>query len=143
VRISPDCWIESLFAKIKDREENPPDEEPEPELEEGQEPPPKKSWLQPLEEEVLKALQEGFAPTEAQIDSIIADMICSPAAISRGFVLDLNFTREEKEQRTWFNRINDANMLQSDSFTHVVELIMSETEVKMRAENMLSTVSDG
>jgi predicted AAA+ superfamily ATPase len=65
VRISPDCWIQNLFAKIKDREENPPEEEPEPELEEGQEPPPKKSWLQPLEEELLKCLQAGSAPNDS------------------------------------------------------------------------------
>jgi predicted AAA+ superfamily ATPase len=65
VRISPECWIEALFLKIKDREENPPDEEPEPELEEGQEAPPKKSWMQPLEEEVLNCLKEGSSPNNA------------------------------------------------------------------------------
>lgn len=50
VRVSADSWIDNLFKKIKDREENPPEEEPLPELEEGQEPPPPKSWLAPLEE---------------------------------------------------------------------------------------------
>jgi predicted kinase len=50
VRISADVWIENLFKKIKDREENPPEEEPEPELEEGEEPPPKKSWMAPFDE---------------------------------------------------------------------------------------------
>jgi hypothetical protein len=35
VRISADAWIDNLFKKIKDREENPPEEEPLPELEEG------------------------------------------------------------------------------------------------------------
>ena len=45
VRVAADQWIDNLFKKIKDREENPPEEEPVPELEEGQEPPPKKSWL--------------------------------------------------------------------------------------------------
>lgn len=50
VRIAADQWIDNLFKKIKDREENPPEEEPVPDLEEGQEPPPKKSWLEPLEE---------------------------------------------------------------------------------------------
>lgn len=35
VRVSADTWIERLFAKIKDREENPPEEEePEPVAEE-------------------------------------------------------------------------------------------------------------
>jgi len=35
VRVSTDTYIANLFKKIKDREENPPEEEPEPELEEG------------------------------------------------------------------------------------------------------------
>lgn len=52
VHVTPESWISQLLAKVKDREENPPDEV-EPELEEGQEPPPKKNWLSPLEEEVL------------------------------------------------------------------------------------------
>lgn len=34
-RVSADVWIQNLFKKIKDREENPPEEEPEPVLEEG------------------------------------------------------------------------------------------------------------
>jgi predicted kinase len=45
VRVATDAWIDNLFKKIKDREENPPEEEPVPELEEGQEPPPKKDWM--------------------------------------------------------------------------------------------------
>ena len=39
VRISPDIWIEELFVRIKDREENPPEEE-EGEGEEANEPEP-------------------------------------------------------------------------------------------------------
>jgi hypothetical protein len=35
VRVAADAWIDNLFKKIKDREENPPEEEPLPELEEG------------------------------------------------------------------------------------------------------------
>ena len=34
-RVSVEVWISNLFKKIKDREENPPEEEPEPVLEEG------------------------------------------------------------------------------------------------------------
>ncbi len=143
LRISPDVWIEALFAKIKDREENPPEEEPEPELEEGQEPPPKKSWLQPLEEQVLEALKAGAAPSNAQIDAILAEMIASPAARTRGFVLDLTFTKEMSDVATWCTRIADADMLAGASFTHVVELLMSETDVKQRCEALLSTPADG
>ena len=34
VRISPEIWIEDLFARIKDREDNPPEEEEPEEVEE-------------------------------------------------------------------------------------------------------------
>lgn len=80
VRISTDQWINNLFKKIKDREENPPEEEPEPILEEGQEPPPKKSWLQPLEESVLDALKSGSAPTSDQVDQMLKELTASPEA---------------------------------------------------------------
>ena len=62
VRVSTDTWIANLLKKIKDREENPPEEEPEPELEEGQERPPKKSWMEPLDEIVYNKLRDGGAP---------------------------------------------------------------------------------
>jgi len=57
--VNTDVWISNLFKRIKDLEENPPEEEPMPELEEGQEPPPKKSYLEPLQETVLRKLQDG------------------------------------------------------------------------------------
>ena len=38
VRISPEVWLEDLFARIKDREENPPEEEEEEEEEKEEEP---------------------------------------------------------------------------------------------------------
>lgn len=37
VRISPDVWLNDLFARIKDREENPPEEEEEEEEEQKEE----------------------------------------------------------------------------------------------------------
>ena len=74
---------------------------------------------------------------------MINEMINSPAAKTRGFVLDLNFTKEDSETPNWYSRIFEANMLNGDHFTHVVELLMSETEVKMRAEGMLATIHDG
>ena len=89
--VSADRWIEKLFAKIKDREENPPEEEPELELEEGQELPPKKGWLKPLEEMVLKKLKDGDAPNEYEIDQMLRELITSPEALTKGFVLDLEF----------------------------------------------------
>lgn len=94
LRVSPDVWLDKLFAKIKDREENPPDEDPEPELEEGQEPPPKKSWLEPLEEAVMNTLKAGGAPDSDQIIAMVKELVNSPDANTRGFVLDLDFTKE-------------------------------------------------
>lgn len=60
-------------------------------------------------------------------------MITSPAAKTRGFVLDLDFTKEMQNAMTWYSRITENNMLSNENFTHVVELLISETEVKLRA----------
>lgn len=71
LRVSTDTWINNLFKKIKDREENPPEEEPEPELEEGQERPPKKSWMEPLDEAIFNKLKEGGAPDDEDVEKML------------------------------------------------------------------------
>ncbi len=91
MRVAADAWIANLFKKIKDREENPPEEEPIPELAEGEEPPPPKSWLLPLEESVLGKLKAGSGPDDEEICHMLKEMDGSPEAQTRGFVLDLDF----------------------------------------------------
>ncbi len=142
VRISTDQWINNLFKKIKDREENPPEEEPEPILEEGQEPPPKKSWLQPLEESVLDALKSGGAPTNDQVDQMLKELTASPEAQTKGFVLDLDFSAAG--DKSWVQRIDQAKIMQNKSFTHIVELIeKNNAEIVERAKKLRVTPVDG
>lgn len=71
VRINADVWIEQLFAKIKDREENPPEEsEPEENDDAGSqvaEKPPKK-WLTDLEETVHAKLMAGGTASQDEVE---------------------------------------------------------------------------
>jgi len=142
-RVSADVWIQNLFKKIKDREENPPEEEAPPELEEGQEPPPPKSWLKPLEEKVLNKLKAGGAPDEDEICEMLKELVASPEAQTRGFVLDLDFAYQADQPLSWFNRFNSFNILNGQDLTHIVELIEDNHEVKARAANLYQTPSDG
>lgn len=76
VRVAADAWIDNLMKKIKDREENPPEEaeQPEPELIDPEDPnsgfkpvPPPPSWLEPLEEKVINTLKAGGSPSDEDI----------------------------------------------------------------------------
>jgi len=107
VRIAADAWIDNLFKRIKDREENPPEEEPAPELEEGQEPPPKKSWKTPLEDSVEAKLKAGGAPSDEEINQMLKEMIASPEAQTRGFVIDLDFAYQPDQPTSWVHRFNN------------------------------------
>jgi hypothetical protein len=57
-------------------------------LEEGKEPP---KFLSDLEDDVNKALLAGKGPNDEQLLLIIRQMIHSPQAVLKGFVLDLSF----------------------------------------------------
>lgn len=122
-----------MFKKIKDREENPPEEEPLPDLEEGQEPPPKKSWLEPLEESVVNALKAGDCPTEIQICEMLKQMIASPEAQTRGFVIDLDIAYSAEDATSWVQKFQNHDILGGQQITHVVELIEDNYETKFRA----------
>jgi hypothetical protein len=143
VRVAADAWIDGLFKKIKDREENPPEEEPVAELEEGQEPLPIKSWLQPLEESVLAKLKAGGAPSEEEICQMLKEMVISPEAQTRGFVFDLDFAFQDDEPISWFNRFNNFKIMNGQYLTHVVELLEDNLETKTRAANLFQTPADG
>lgn len=75
---------------------------------------------------------------------MLCELVASPAARTRGFVLDLDFTEENFEAKlSWRRRIEAADVLGGQRLTHVVELLIEEAEVRQRAKNMLSSVSDG
>lgn len=143
VRVAADAWIDNLFKKIKDREENPPEEEPAPELEEGQEAPPKKSWLQPLEESVVEQLKAGGAPSENEICQMLTAMIASPEAQTRGFVVDLDFSYQADKPNSWVRRTIQHNILGGQELTHIVELLEDNHETKARASGLFQTPADG
>ena len=62
--------------------------------------------------------------------------IHSPAARVKGYVLDLTFYEREE---TWASTIRQKSMLgikddgAIEQFTHVIELLMEDDEVKLRA----------
>jgi len=91
---------------------------------------------------------------------MIKDLIASPAAQTRGFVLDITFTADENDafaddksgdkgsddensSSTWANRILKSDMLQGKQFSHIVELQVPSEEVIQRAQNMLASLDDG
>lgn len=134
VRVAADAWIDNLMKKIKDREENPPEEpeQPEPELIDPENPdlgykpvPPPPSWLQPLEEKVINTLKAGGAPSDAEICEMIKQMVESNEARTRGYVLDLDFfAYEEREEPkiSWVQRFRKLDILGTQNLTHIVDL---------------------
>ena len=88
VRVAVDVWVEQTLAKIKDRTENPPEEEEKefytvqwvaPADAPDEEPPKiEKEWRTPLQAEVSDNLMKGEGPTDEQIDMILREQITSP-----------------------------------------------------------------
>ena len=99
--VSVDNWLVGLIAKIKAYE--PPED-----LEEGQEPP---RFLSDLEEAVYKGLQAGYGPTDDQLVEIIKLQVHSPAAVLKGFILDLTFYEREHSDVSWASIIRQLRLL--------------------------------
>lgn len=179
--MSPSEWLDDLFARIKDREENPPEEDEEeeaqeeapaedakegegegegegqeesaePELDENGNPivkepvakepeVPKRDkkdmWLTELEYQVRNALRAGKQLSVDQIDDIVIEMINSPQARTKGFVLDLCFAKNEDEVQ-WGIRLVDKEILVNENEpTHIIELLAEDDEVRRRAKGIL------
>jgi hypothetical protein len=77
-RISPEVWIEKLFAKVKDLAENPIDDLPEWDPEGGLPKPEPPVLYTDLESQVLDVLRSGDAPNNDLLDLILTDLISSP-----------------------------------------------------------------
>jgi YHS domain-containing protein len=145
VRISADVWIEDILDRIKNRdpelneyEEEEENENPEEgkDAEEGEKEKKLKEWKTPLECEISDCVMNGTAPTEEQIDKILIDMIASPNARTKGFILDVDFSN--LCEKTWTQRVTRAEMLpNNEEFTHIIELLIDDEEVIVRAADML------
>lgn len=141
VRISADVWIEDILDRIKNRDPELNEfEESEGEGKDGEEEGEKekklKEWRTPLEVKISDCIMNGRAPDEDEIDEIVMDMINSPAARTKGFVLDVDFSAIC--DKTWTARITRSEMLpQNEEFTHIIELLIDDDEVINRASEML------
>lgn len=68
-------------------------------------------------------------------------LIDSPAAQTRGFVLDLDFTTGEEYSQKQY--ILNYDLLDGQNFTHIIQIEMDNEEIKERAANLRSTLADG
>ena len=83
-------WIEKVLAKIKDRTENPPEEEEKefyntmwvapPDSPDEEAPKTEKEWRTPLMAAVADQLMKGEGPSDEQIDDILREQCESPDA---------------------------------------------------------------
>ena len=176
VRISPEVWIEDLLARIKDRQENPPEEDEEEVKEDDAEPAdddeevkldedgnpipkapkqeameepgvPKRDkkdlWLTDLEYDVRNKLWEGQCLNEDDLDDILRLMVNSPAAQTKGFIVDLTFSRLEDIERWGLRLLEKEILVEHNEVTHIIELLAEDEEVKRRARKILITPQNG
>jgi adenylate kinase family enzyme len=124
VHVNVKNYIEVLLKKIANYE--PPDD-----LEEGQEPP---KFLTDLEEEVHQALKSGKGPNDSQMVRILHEMITSPEAQTKGYVINLPYYPREE---TWAETITNGSLgIHEDGFSYVVEISTSDADVKRRAKGI-------
>ena len=103
----------------------------------------KDMWLTDLEYDVRNDMRDGKALTIDQIDDIIKLMVNSPAAQTKGFVLDLTFSKNEEELQ-WGIRLLDKEILvEGNELTHIIELLSDDDEVKRRARSLMIVPQSG
>ena len=103
----------------------------------------KDMWLTDLEYDIRNDMRDGKALTIDQIDDIIKLMVNSPAAQTKGFVLDLTFSKNEEELQ-WGIRLLDKEILvEGNELTHIIELLSDDDEVKRRARSLMIVPQSG
>ena len=104
---------------------------------------PEDEWLTELEYSVRNKMRAGEALSDADIDDIIREMVNSPEARTKGFIMDLNFhSKQDVEQ--WGVRLMENEILtEGNELTHIIELIAEDEEVKLRSRNILITPQNG
>jgi hypothetical protein len=145
VHVNIENWILALLDKIKNYE--PPEDIEIPEdLPEGEEPP-MPEWLTPLEKSVDEKLKNGSGPDQAETIAILKEMVLSPLAQTKGYVIDLTFF---KATEAWAKLIKKHFILgevatgsQPIEFSHIIDLEMEDEEVRERASHMRLNPVDG
>jgi hypothetical protein len=100
-----------------------------------------KRWLDDLETSVRDTFWTGKALTSQQVDEIMVRQIRAEKAQTKGFVLDMDFSKAV--ERIWAQRFQESGMLEANEITHIVELHLEDDEVKLRAEHLRSTPANG
>lgn len=143
-RVSVDSWVDDFLFRLKDRIENPPDIEPQyetimvenPETGEEEEeqkelPPPE--WRTDLEVSVQTTLESGQQLNQQDIEAMIREQVHSDEAATKGFVLDLEFTRNS--DKSWAAKLQEA-ILEGKNLTHVIEIQLEDDEIKLRSKSL-------
>lgn len=79
-------------------------------------------------------LKAGKGPDDAQMVQMLADMIASPEAQTKGYVVDLPFHQREE---SWYDTIAKGSMnFTLEDISYVIELQMSDTDIKQRASGI-------
>lgn len=78
-----------------------------------------------------------------QIDEIIKLMVNSPQAQTKGFVLDLTFSKNEEEIQWGTRLVENAVLTEHNELTHIVEIVAEDEEVKRRADSILIKPQSG
>lgn len=91
---------------------------------------------------MLATLKAGGAPSEEQICEMLVEMVASPEAQTRGFVIDLDFAHHDKPH-SWFRRFERNNILGDQELTHVVEMLEDNLEIKTKTADMFQTPDNG
>ena len=86
-------YINSLLLKISNYE--PPED-----LEEGKEPP---KFLKDFEEDIFQTLKAGKGPCDSQMVKMLAELVGSDQAQTKGFIVDLPLHQREE---SWFDTIS-------------------------------------
>ena len=96
-----------------------------------------------LEYCVRNKMRAGEALADIDIDDIIREMVNSPEARTKGFIMDLNFHSKEGVEQWGVRLMENEIITDGNELTHIIELMADDDEVKLRSRNILITPQNG
>lgn len=100
-------------------------------------------WLTDLEYEIRNTMLEGHAISLEQIDEILKLMVDSPLAQTKGFILDLTFSKNSDEIQWGTRLIENHILVEHNELTHIIEIIADDEEMTRRASSILIKPQSG
>ena len=129
--------IDPETGEKKKKEKPPVEEDEEPKRE------PQDEWMTELEYCVRNKMRAGEALADIDIDDIIREMVNSPEARTKGFIMDLNFHSKEGVEQWGVRLMENEIITDGNELTHIIELLADDDEVKLRSRNILITPQNG